>query len=113
MRWCEAVEKQVIEELEREEHASVFMPSLKEGCTNLPSQNHKADLSSTNPGESSQARLFEKNQFLADVQLMFDNCRTFNRGTASNYLVEWADEMQQAFNNLMEKNASELAGCRW
>ena len=109
MRWCEAVEKQIIEELEREEHASVFMHPVSK--KDAPTYHLKI----TKPICLRQIRenlrkhgYSEKNQFLADVQLMFDNCRTFNRGTASNFLADWADEMQQVFNNLMEKNASEL-----
>ena len=109
MRWCEAVEKHIIEELEREEHASVFMHPVSK--KDAPTYHIKI----TKPICLRQIRenlrkhgYSEKNQFLADVQLMFDNCRTFNRGTASNYLADWADEMQQVFNNLMEKNAPEL-----
>lgn len=109
MRWCEAVEKQIIEELEREEHASVFMhPVSKKDAPTYHLKITKPICLRHIRENLRKHGYAEKNQFLADVQLMFDNCRTFNRGTASNYLAEWADEMQQVFNNLMEKNASEL-----
>jgi transcription initiation factor TFIID subunit 1 len=109
MRWCEDVEKLIIEELEREEHATVFMHPVSK--KDAPTYHLKI----TKPVCLRQIRenlrkhgYAEKNQFLADVQLMFDNCREFNRGTASNWLADWADEMQAVFHNLMEQNAPHL-----
>ena len=110
MRWCEAVEKHIIEELAKEEHAKVFMHPVSKKEAPTYHIKIKKPICLRQIRENLRKHGYsEKNQFLADVQLMFDNCRTFNRGTASNMLADWADEMQQVFNNLMEKHAPELS----
>ena len=109
-RWCDDVEKLIIEKLAVEEHTESFFmhPVSKKDVPNYHKVIEKPICLRQIRDNLRRHGYAEKNQFLADVYLMFDNCRRFNRGTASNWLADIADKLQQTFDRLMEQNSEHL-----
>ncbi len=71
MRWCEDVEKLIIEELEREEHATVFMHPVSKKDAPTYHLKIKKPIWLRQIRENLRKHVYaETNQFLADVHLM-------------------------------------------
>jgi hypothetical protein len=52
-------------------------------------------------------------QFYNDLNLLVDNCRKYNQGTQSAYLIEWAIELQQMIINEIQKRTTDMPAVLW
>jgi hypothetical protein len=108
-RWCELLEKQVLDVLWSEDCAQLFQ--------NPVSKKDAPDYSKTIKNPICLRQIKDKmrkfvyinhRQFEGDMDLLVQNCRTYNTAPASLWLVESAEKLKAKYIELMQMHTVEL-----